>query len=148
MMIEHKEFEEIGRMQGECKVMFAYVGNVWVRLMHFAKAGERNIPHSHDHDHTTLLASGSVKVTVNGEESVFRAPCLIYVQKGHYHFLEALEDNTVASCVHGIRGDQGAGDILAPESVPAGIPIIEVPQRFGPFSTGPVTLDPNYAEQV
>lgn len=97
------------------------VSNLWVRLMHFEKAGDRNEGHIHNFDHITLLSKGSVEVDVEGNKTTFNAPHMIYITAGKRHFLTALEDNTVASCLHALRTGEREEDILDPSMIPAGI---------------------------
>jgi quercetin dioxygenase-like cupin family protein len=94
--------------------------NLWLRQMHFAKAGDANEGHIHNYDHMTLLAYGSVRVHVNGNTTDFKAPHSIFIVKGKSHFIEALEDNTVAYCVHALH-DKDTEEILDPAQVPAGV---------------------------
>jgi len=88
--------------------------------MHFAKAGDVNEGHKHNYDHMTLLATGKVAVHVNGQTTNFTAPQMIFIQAGKSHYIEALEDNTVAYCVHALR-DKDTEEILDPAQVPAGV---------------------------
>lgn len=88
--------------------------------MFFAKAGDANEGHVHNYDHTTLLAYGSVRVHVDGNTTDFKAPHMIFIKAGKSHYLEALEDGTVAYCVHALR-DKDSEDILDPDQVPAGV---------------------------
>jgi len=101
------------------KVSIGYVGNVWSKQMHFEKTGDFEQGHTHCFDHLTLLASGSLKVEVEGQETIFKAPHMIYIHKDKMHGLTALEDNTVAYCIHAIR-DKSSGDILDPSMIPKG----------------------------
>ena len=96
------------------------VKNLWTRQMYFAKAGDANEGHVHNYDHITLLAYGSVKVHVEGNVTEFKAPHMIYVQKGKSHFIEAMEDGTVAYCVHALRNIDSE-DIVDADQVPLGI---------------------------
>lgn len=96
------------------------VKNLWLRQMFFEKAGDANEGHTHNYDHITLLAHGSVKVHVDGNTTEFKAPHMIYIQKGKSHFIEALEDGTIAYCVHALR-DAESEDILDPDQIPLGI---------------------------
>ena len=105
-----------------------FISNVFVRQMNFKKTGNKNNPHKHTHDHTTLLASGSVECSVNGVITIFKAPVMIYIVKGKMHHITALEDNTVAYCIHAVRDD--GGDIISPESVPAGVDIRTIGQSI------------------
>lgn len=97
------------------------VSNLYVRQMHFLKAGDTEQGHAHVFDHLTLLASGSLKVTVEGQETVFKAPHMIYIKAGKQHELLAQEDNTTVYCIHALRNADGSGDIIDPESIPAGV---------------------------
>lgn len=97
------------------------VSNVWTRLMHFVKAGDTEQPHIHQFDHVTALSAGSVRVTVGGVTSEFKAPALIFVKAMEEHTITALEDNTVALCIHALRDGFAVEDIIDPESLPAGI---------------------------
>lgn len=94
--------------------------------MHFEKAGDIEQGHTHNFDHLTLLASGSLRVTVEGKATEFKAPHMIYIHKDKKHELVALEDNTVAYCIHALRGSNTTGDILDPAMIPDGVRIDEV----------------------
>jgi quercetin dioxygenase-like cupin family protein len=97
------------------------VANLWSRMMHFQKAGDIEHGHKHQFDHLTLLATGKLKVTVDGVATVFQAPHMIYIHKDKNHELVALEDNTVAFCIHALRDGDGVGDILDPAMIPQGV---------------------------
>ena len=96
------------------------VKNLWLRQMVFKKQGDSNLGHSHTYDHVTLLASGAVRVVVNDEPTEFKAPHMIYIVAGKIHYIEALEDNTVAYCVHALR-DKETHEIIDPDQVPHGV---------------------------
>lgn len=99
----------------------ACVSNLWIRQLHFLKAGDRNEGHVHNFDHITLLSKGSVSVTVDGIVTEFKAPHMIYIAKGKSHYLTALEDETLACCIHALRTGEKEEDILDPAMVPAGV---------------------------
>lgn len=103
------------------------VANLWSKQMHFKKAGDFEVGHKHQFDHLTLLAAGSLKVTIEGVSTIFKAPHMIYITKDKVHELEALEDDTVAYCIHALRDGEGVGDIIDPASIPEGVsnPILE-----------------------
>jgi quercetin dioxygenase-like cupin family protein len=103
------------------------VANLFSRMMHFAKAGDTEIGHTHQFDHLTLLAKGKLKVTVEGTASEFTAPHMIYIHKDKRHELQALTDDTVAYCIHALR-DKDTGDILDPSMIPAGVDPLSVAQ--------------------
>lgn len=97
-------------------------GNLWLRQMYFAKAGDRNEGHEHNFDHMTLLAHGSVNVHVEGNVTKFTAPNMILITKGKRHFVEALEDGTIAYCVHALRNAESEeSEILDADQIPDGV---------------------------
>lgn len=89
--------------------------------MHFVKAGDQNDGHVHNFDHVTLLAKGSVEVDVNGSKTTFQAPHMIYITAGKEHYITALEDDTIAYCVHALRTGEREEDILDPAMIPEGV---------------------------
>lgn len=99
----------------------ASVANLFSKMMHFEKAGDVEQGHVHQFDHLTLLAHGALKVTVDGVSTDFTAPHMIYIAKDKNHELVALEDNTVAYCIHALRDGNQVGDILDPAMVPKGV---------------------------
>ena len=86
--------------------------------MLFAKAGDVEQGHCHAFDHTTLLGSGSVMVKTNGKSTKFTAPQMIFIAAELEHEITALEDNTVAYCIHALRDGNGVDDIIDPASIP------------------------------
>jgi hypothetical protein len=97
------------------------VANLFSRQMHFEKAGDIEHGHTHSFDHLTLLANGKLKIIVEGKESVFVAPQMIYIKAEKMHELVALEDNTVAYCIHALRIGEDVDDIVDPSMVPEGV---------------------------
>jgi hypothetical protein len=85
------------------------ISNVFSRLMHFKKAGDVEMGHTHSYDHGTLLSSGSVQVDMLDDNNeivstkTFVAPTFIFINKNNYHRITALEDNTVCACIHAIK---------------------------------------------
>lgn len=106
------------------EIAIGCVANLWSRQMHFLRAGDIEVGHTHQFDHLTLLARGRLKVTVNGRASHFAAPHMIYIRSDAVHELEALEDDTVAYCIHALR-TKDQGEILDPGMVPAGVSAVE-----------------------
>lgn len=97
------------------------VANLYSRQMVFEKTGDIEQAHNHAFDHLTLLATGSLKVSVDGKDTVFKAPHMIYIKAEKLHQLEAMEDNTIAYCIHALRNGEGVNDILDPSMVPEGV---------------------------
>jgi quercetin dioxygenase-like cupin family protein len=94
-------------------------------MMHFEKAGDIEIGHTHQFDHLTLLAKGKLKVTVEGVTTEFTAPHMIYIHKDKIHELEALTDETVAYCIHALR-DKETNEILDPSMIPDGVSVMDI----------------------
>lgn len=96
------------------------VANLFSRMMHFKNAGDIELGHTHQFDHLTLLAKGGLKVTVDGVATEFTAPHMVYIRADKNHELIALENDTVAYCIHALR-DKDNSDILDPSMIPAGV---------------------------
>lgn len=103
------------------QVKIGMVANLYSRMMHFENAGDFEHGHTHQFDHLTLLASGRLQVTVDGNVSEFEAPHMIYIHKDKMHELIALEPNTVAYCIHPMRLGERVEDIVDPSMVPEGV---------------------------
>lgn len=112
------------------EVKIGCVSNLFSRQMHFLKAGDMEIGHTHQFDHLTLLATGKLKVTVDGNTSEFIAPHMIYIHKDKIHELVALEDNTIAYCIHPLRIGEEVDDILDPTMIPAGVDPMLIKKNF------------------
>ena len=103
--------------QPEIKILS--VSNVYCRLMNFLKKGDQELGHYHDYDHGTLLATGKLLVEKTNDDGdviysrVFTAPSFIFIEKNNRHVLTALEDNTLATCIHALRTIDE--DIIAPD---------------------------------
>mgnify|MGYP006921489922 CR=1 FL=1 len=106
-------------------VTIGCVANLFSRMMHFKRAGDIEIGHTHQFDHLTLLAKGKLKVTVEGVSSEFTAPHMIYIHKDKVHELEALTDETVAYCIHALR-DKDNNEILDPSMIPDGVSALSI----------------------
>ena len=103
------------------EIAIGCVANLYSRQMYFKNKGDVEVGHTHQFDHLTLLANGSLKIVVDGVESVFAAPHMIYIHKDKVHELTALEDNTVAFCIHALRDGNQVDDILDPTMIPEGV---------------------------
>ena len=114
-------------------VQLSLISNLWIKLMTFEKAGDVNEGHKHTFDHPTLLVKGRLQVDVDGSVSVFEAPHIIFIAKDRVHTLTALEDATVAACIHALRGTDRAEDIIDPDMIPAGINPNQLPDLIRPL---------------
>lgn len=107
--------EELANMPA---VQISCVSNLFSKMMHFQKAGNVEYGHCHKFDHLTLLANGSLRVKIAGVSTDYKAPHMIFIRKDVEHELLALEDNTVAFCIHALRKGDGVDDIIDPDSIP------------------------------
>ena len=105
----------------EPTIAMGCVSNLYSRMMHFKQAGDMEMGHTHPFDHLTLLAKGRLKVGVNRQVTEYVAPQMIFIKAEYRHELTALEDDTLAFCIHALRGDNESGDILDPAFIPKGI---------------------------
>ena len=96
--------------------------NVFIRQIHFKKAGDREVQHTHSFDHVTLLAKGSIEVECNGKLTTFVAPHMIYIRADYIHGMVALEDDSLAYCVHAMNNidKKNIDDIITPDMIPNG----------------------------
>lgn len=97
-------------MQAESPdVKILAVSNVYCRLMNFKYKGDKEQGHYHSYDHGTLLAKGRLLVEKTDNEGniiaakEFVAPSFIFIAKDTRHVLTALEDDTIATCIHALR---------------------------------------------
>lgn len=88
------------------------VDGIFIKVMRFQK-GWIAQTHVHNYDHQTVLSSGRLRVTVGDDVAEYQAPTVIIIQKGAPHRLEALEDETVATCIHRIRDDESLVEGIA-----------------------------------
>ena len=102
-------------------ISISCVANLFCKQMTFSKVGDVEQGHCHAFDHTTLLATGSVMVKANGKSTKFSAPQMIFIRADVEHEITALEDNTVAYCIHALRDGNAVEDIIDPASIPEGV---------------------------
>ena len=95
----------------------AIISNVWTKMISLEK-GDVNKGHSHAFDHTHLLSVGKVKLIADGEETIFEAPCQIFIKRGVEHSMECLSDRSVGTCIHVIRKGFRVEDIVDPRMYP------------------------------
>lgn len=62
-------------------------------------AGGWLVQHAHEHDHLSILASGSVKLKVNDQEMTIDAPACLTIKAGLHHGVMAITD-AVWYCIH------------------------------------------------
>lgn len=97
----------------EPKVKIIAISNVYARCMYFENKGDIELGHCHTHDHGTLVSSGSVLVEMLDDDDTvigsrpFVAPSFIFINKLKRHRITALENKTVAVCIHAMRDIEG-----------------------------------------
>lgn len=81
------------------------IDGVYIKPFVAKKAGTFMGQHSHSYDHATFVASGAIRVFVDGDvKGDYQAGEVIEIRAGKKHVLLALEDNTVAACIHNTHG--------------------------------------------
>jgi len=85
-------------------VEFAVADEIFIKQMYMEHAGTYVPQHSHKYDHTSMLATGSIRVWQNdiciGD---FKAPLPIEIKAGTKHTFLSLEPNTTVWCIHRMR---------------------------------------------
>jgi quercetin dioxygenase-like cupin family protein len=77
------------------------VDGIAIKQMYLAKTGTMVPQHAHRYDHTSMLATGSVRMWKEGEFIAdFQAPCPIFIKRGVKHTFQSLEDSTLIYCIH------------------------------------------------
>lgn len=85
------------------EVEFSIQDDIFIKQMFMAEAGTFVPQHSHSYEHSSMLASGSVRVWQNDElKGDFKAPIPINIPAGVKHTFMSLEPNTVVYCIHRI----------------------------------------------
>lgn len=90
-------------------------GNIFVREMYFAKAGDVVEGHRHNFDHTTYVARGALRIeSLADDGSVLRSVekragglNFVLIKAGVQHRITALEDDSMGHCIYAHRTPQG-----------------------------------------
>ena len=82
-------------------------GNIFIRTKGKLTKGQIIEGHKHNFDHTSLVLSGAIRLTKNGETTECRAPSWVLIEAGVEHQIEVLEEGTVFWCVYAHRNPQG-----------------------------------------
>jgi hypothetical protein len=76
---------------------------IMTKVILLKQAGTIVPQHSHKYDHSTVLASGSVRGWKDGVQiGDFVAPVPIFIEAGKQHTFMCLEKDTVILCIHRI----------------------------------------------
>jgi hypothetical protein len=101
-------------------IKIAAIHGLFTRMMVFDAVGDTEFGHTHQFDHATLVAHGSVLVRCRGKETVFKAPQFIWIAADLEHELVAQEANTVCVCLHAVDAARNSEQIVSSDMVPAG----------------------------
>lgn len=81
----------------------AEADGIELRHIHVEKAGTIIPQHSHNFPHLTVIASGAVRVELDGKvKGSYDAPSVIMIGAGTKHLFITLVDDTVIECIHNI----------------------------------------------
>ena len=106
-------------MANQPEIKIIAISNVYCRSMHFKNKGDVELGHCHTYDHGTLVSTGKLLVEMLRDDGsvisqkVFEGPSFVFISKLCMHRLTALEDNTVAVCIHAMRDVEG--NLLPPD---------------------------------
>lgn len=77
---------------------------LWVKPIPL-KAGEACVQHTHAHDHVTLVAAGTVRAWVDGQDrgEISATSCFKVAALAEHRFLAVTD--AVIVCIHNLRGE-------------------------------------------
>lgn len=92
-------------------------GNIFIRPLELAQAGDMIDGHAHNFDHTTYIVKGSMLIEHLADDkiTVLRAVTKkatdgqnwVLIRAGAYHRITALENETLGHCIYSHRNPQG-----------------------------------------
>lgn len=92
------------------------VGGVYVKELILRSKGDQVLGHSHNFDHLSLLAKGTVQVSDGTHSVTYIAPTGVNIKAGHHHEITALTDDCLWYCIHavpeGLRGEALLDDVV------------------------------------
>jgi len=110
------------------------VSNVWFRQIELEKVGDEYGGHSHVFDHMHLLCVGEVDITIEDVTTRFKAPQMIFIEKGKDHSMVAVSDKTLGFCIHPIRDGAHVEDIVDPSSLPDNFSVLQWAEGVGKYT--------------
>ena len=90
--------EKQGQFDIDLGTIHHFSSGVYAKQMHLPK-GYVAFSHSHEYDHLSILAKGSVILRTDDYTKEYESPACITIEAKTYHQIEALED-TVWFCIH------------------------------------------------
>lgn len=89
------------------KIEFFMADNVFIKQLYMKLAGYVIPGHAHTYDHTSMVATGAVRVWADDALlGDFIAPTGVEIKAGKMHTMLSLEDNTTMYCVHNTHGHE------------------------------------------
>lgn len=91
-------------------------GNIFIREMRFEKKGHVVSGHTHNFDHTTYVAKGSLRIeALDDDDKVVRSVDKkateghnwVLIKANVRHQITALEDESMGHCIYSHRNPQG-----------------------------------------
>ena len=82
----------------ELPISHHFGGGVYAKQTRIA-AGLILVQHKHEHDHLSVLASGTVELLIDGVRSEVTGPACLTITAGKHHGVKALTD-VVWYCIH------------------------------------------------
>jgi hypothetical protein len=84
-------------------VEFQLADGIFVKSGLFKRTGRIVPQHSHDHDHSSFIATGGVLAWADSEFlGAFEAPCSIFIKAHVKHTFKTTKDNTLILCIHNV----------------------------------------------
>lgn len=105
--------EEFARSCGACPIActqpygadFNTVDGIFIRQMHLDDLGTIVPQHIHRYDHTTMVATGAVRLWIDEElQGDYVAPAAIFIAAGKPHIFQSLQSDTLLYCIHNLHG--------------------------------------------
>lgn len=90
--------EKEGQFDVDLGTLHHFSSGTYAKQMHLPK-GYVAFSHSHDYDHLSILAKGSVILRTDHYTKQYEAPVCITIEANTHHQIESLED-AVWFCIH------------------------------------------------
>jgi quercetin dioxygenase-like cupin family protein len=90
--------EKKGQFDVDLGTLHHFSSGTYAKQMHLPK-GYVAFSHSHDYDHLSILAKGSVILRTDHYTKQYEAPACITIEANTHHQIESLED-AVWFCIH------------------------------------------------
>jgi quercetin dioxygenase-like cupin family protein len=90
---------------------------VCLRRMSLPRKGNAALTHKHKDGHYSILLSGIVELTVDGQKTTHAAPSILWVKEELNHSIVALSDNVEWLCIHPVPPELADTDTLGPDAM-------------------------------